>query len=85
MKEDSTNETFTRNTLTSRSSSIKKLSHLPVIVDPSHASECHGWLNHYLWLQLRRADGLMIEVHNDPANALSDGAQSLLMICLKIQ
>ncbi|WP_028828580.1 3-deoxy-7-phosphoheptulonate synthase [Proteocatella sphenisci] len=72
-------ETSTRNTLDlSAIPVIKKLSHLPVIVDPSHATG--AW-----WMveSLSRAaiavgaDGLIIEVHNDPANALCDGAQSI--------
>jgi 3-deoxy-7-phosphoheptulonate synthase len=74
-----TNETFTRNTLDiSAVPALKKLSHLPVIVDPSHASGM-SWMVESLSMAsiAAGADGLMIEVHNDPANALSDGAQSL--------
>lgn len=74
-----TYETFTRNTLdVSAVPILKKLSHLPVIVDPSHASG-KSWLVEDLSMAAvaAGADGLMIEVHNDPANALSDGAQSL--------
>ena len=74
-----TYETYTRNTLDlSAVPVIKKLSHLPVIVDPSHAG---GYW--YLVEPLAKAaiaagaDGLMIEVHNDPQHALSDGQQSL--------
>lgn len=74
-----TYETYTRNTLDlSAIPVIKKLSHLPVIVDPSHAS---GYW--YLVEPLAKAaiavgaDGLMIEVHNNPQCALSDGQQSL--------
>jgi 3-deoxy-7-phosphoheptulonate synthase len=74
-----TNETFTRNTLDiSAIPALKKLSHLPVIIDPSHASGM-AWMVESLSMAAiaAGADGLMIEVHNDPANALSDGAQSL--------
>ncbi|PRR83007.1 3-deoxy-7-phosphoheptulonate synthase [Clostridium vincentii] len=72
-------ETATRNTLDlSAIPVVKKLSHLPIIVDPSHAA---GY--RYLVEPLAKAaivagaDGLMIEVHNDPENALSDGQQSI--------
>ena len=74
-----TYETYTRNTLDiSAVPILKKLSHLPVIVDPSHASGI-SWLVEPLALAAvaAGADGLMIEVHNDPQHALSDGAQSL--------
>lgn len=74
-----TYETFTRNTLdVSAIPIIKKLSHLPVIVDPSHASG-KSWLVEPLAMAAvaAGADGLIIEVHNDPPHALSDGAQSL--------
>jgi 3-deoxy-7-phosphoheptulonate synthase len=74
-----TYETFTRNTLDiSAIPILKKLSHLPVIVDPSHASGI-SWLVEPLALAsvAAGADGLIIEVHNDPSHALSDGAQSL--------
>ncbi|WP_027398315.1 3-deoxy-7-phosphoheptulonate synthase [Anaerovorax odorimutans] len=72
-------ETFTRNTLDiSAIPALKKLSHLPVIVDPSHASG-KAWMVESLSMAsiAAGADGLLIEVHNDPINALSDGAQSL--------
>lgn len=72
-------ETYTRNTLDlSIVPVIKKLSHLPVIIDPSHAGGM-WWLVEPLAKAAVAvgADGLMIEVHNDPANAKSDGAQSL--------
>ena len=72
-------EDYTRNTLDlSAVCAAKKLSHLPVIVDPSHAAG--------LWWMVPAlakaavavgADGLIIEVHNDPEHALCDGAQSL--------
>ncbi len=72
-------ETITRNTLDLQAIPvIKRLSHLPIIVDPSHAG---GYA--YLVEPMAKAsimsgaDGLMIEVHNDPQNALSDGQQSL--------
>ena len=74
-----TNETFTRNTLDiSAIPALKRLSHLPVIIDPSHASGM-AWMVESLSMAAiaAGADGLMIEVHNDPKNALSDGAQSL--------
>ena len=74
-----THETYTRNTLDiSAVPILKKLSHLPVIVDPSHASGI-SWLVEPLALAAvaAGADGLIIEVHNDPQHALSDGAQSL--------
>lgn len=74
-----TYETFTRNTLDiSAIPIIKRLSHLPVVVDPSHASG-KSWLVEPLAMAAvaAGADGLIIEVHNDPPHALSDGAQSL--------
>ncbi len=73
-------ETFTRNTLDlSAIPVLKRLSHLPVIVDPSHAAG-KWWLVESLAKAAIAvgADGLEIEVHNDPTNALSDGQQSLL-------
>ena len=72
-------ETYTRNTLDiSAVPLIKMKSHLPVVVDPSHASG-HSYLVEPLALAgaAAGADGLMIEVHNDPAHALCDGPQSL--------
>ena len=74
-----TYETYTRNTLDiSAVPILKKLSHLPVVVDPSHASGI-SWLVEPLALAAvaAGADGLIIEVHNNPSKALSDGAQSL--------
>lgn len=72
-------ETYTRNTLDlSAVLAIKRLSHLPVIVDPSHAAG--------LWWMVESlskaavavgADGLIIEVHQDPSNARCDGQQSI--------
>lgn len=72
-------ENYTRNTLDlSAVPAIKKLSHLPVIVDPSHASGM-WWMVEPLSKAAvsAGADGLMIEVHNDPANAKCDGQQSI--------
>lgn len=72
-------ENYTRNTLDiSAIPALKKLSHLPVIVDPSHAAGIN-WMVEPLSLAAvaAGADGLIIEVHNDPKNALCDGAQSL--------
>lgn len=72
-------ETSTRNTLDlSAVPMLKKLTHLPVIVDPSHATGI-SWMVKPMALAATAAgaDGLMIEVHNDPAHALCDGAQSL--------
>ena len=72
-------EHYTRNTLDlSAIPAIKKLSHLPIVVDPSHATGMH-------WMVLPMAmaavaagaDGLMIEVHNDPLRAKCDGPQSI--------
>ena len=74
-----TYETYTRNTLDiSAIPIIKKLSHLPVVVDPSHASG-KSWLVEPLAMAAvaAGADGLIIEVHNDPPHAWSDGAQSI--------
>ena len=74
-----TYETATRNTLDiSAVPVLRKLTHLPIIVDPSHASG-KSWLVEPLAMAAVAAgvDGLMIEVHNDPPHALSDGAQSL--------
>ncbi len=72
-------ETATRNTLDlSAVPMLKKLTHLPVIVDPSHATGI-SWMVKPLAMAATAcgADGLMIEVHNDPKSALCDGAQSL--------
>jgi 3-deoxy-7-phosphoheptulonate synthase len=72
-------ETATRNTLDiSAIPVVKKLSHLPIVADPSHGAGRRDMV-----AQLARAavaagaDGLIIEVHNDPDRALSDGAQSM--------
>ncbi|HIW56964.1 MAG TPA: 3-deoxy-7-phosphoheptulonate synthase [Firmicutes bacterium] len=72
-------ETYTRNTLDlSAIPAVKRLSHLPVIVDPSHSAGM-SWMVEPLSLAAMAvgADGLIIEVHNNPAKALCDGAQSL--------
>lgn len=72
-------EKYTRNTLDlSAVLAIKKLSHLPVIVDPSHAAGKNWMVDSLSKAAIAvGADGLMIEVHNDPINALCDGAQSI--------
>jgi len=75
-------ETFTRNTLDLGAVlAVKELSHLPVIVDPSHASG-HWWMVPPLGKAAAAvgADGLIIEVHPTPDEALSDGAQSLNLV-----
>ena len=72
-------ETYTRNTLDlSAVSVLHELSHLPVIVDPSHATGKARLVPPMAAAATAAgADGLMIEVHNDPSHALCDGAQSL--------
>ena len=72
-------ETYTRNTLDlSAVSVLHELSHLPVIVDPSHATGKAKLVPPMaIAATAAGADGLIIEVHNDPAHALCDGAQSL--------
>lgn len=74
-----TYETYTRNTLDlSAIPVIKELSHLPVIVDPSHAAGNWKYVGALSKGAVAAgADGLIIEVHIDPPNALSDGPQSL--------
>ena len=72
-------ETYTRNTLdVSAIPAVKRLSHLPVVVDPSHAAGM-WWMVEPLATAAVAvgADGLIIEVHNDPEAAWCDGAQSL--------
>ncbi len=74
-----TSETYTRNTLdVSAIPVIKRKSHLPVIVDPSHSGG-YSYLVEPLSMAAiaAGADGLIVEVHNDPAHALCDGQQSL--------
>jgi 3-deoxy-7-phosphoheptulonate synthase len=72
-------EPFTRNTLDlSAIPAVKKLSHLPIIVDPSHGTGRRDLVASMARAAVAAgADGLMIEVHPDPDRALSDGAQSL--------
>lgn len=72
-------ETYTRNTLDlSAIPVLKTLSHLPVIIDPSHATGIARLVPPMaLAATAGGADGLIIEVHNDPEHALSDGPQSL--------
>ena len=72
-------EKYTRNTLDiSAVPAIKRMSHLPIIVDPSHATGIR-----WMVMPMARAavaadaDGIMVEVHNDPEHALSDGNQSI--------
>ena len=72
-------ETYTRNTLDlSAIPAIKKLSHLPILVDPSHASG-KAWMVDSLSKAaiVAGADGLIIEVHNNPEQAITDGHQSI--------
>ncbi len=72
-------ETYTRNTLDlSAVPMLKELTHLPVIIDPSHATGVSRLVKPMaLAAAACGAHGLMIEVHNDPVHALCDGAQSL--------
>ena len=72
-------ETATRNTLDlSCVPLLHEMSHLPVVVDPSHATGISTLVpTMAMAASASGADGLMIEVHNDPAHALCDGAQSL--------
>lgn len=72
-------ETMTRNTLDiSAVPLLKQKSHLPVIIDPSHAAGIRSLISPLSKAAISvGADGLMIETHNNPAEALSDGAQSL--------
>ncbi|MHB8127083.1 MAG: 3-deoxy-7-phosphoheptulonate synthase [Desulfitobacteriaceae bacterium] len=72
-------ETMTRNTLDlSAIPLLKQKSHLPVIVDPSHAAGIRSLVAPLAKAAIAvGADGLMIEAHNDPSRALCDGAQSL--------
>ena len=72
-------ETYTRNTLDlSAIPVLRRLTHLPIIVDPSHATGVASLVRPMaLAATAAGADGLIIEVHNDPAHALCDGAQSL--------
>ena len=79
MKEESERyETAMRNTLDlSAIPMIKKKSHLPVMVDPSHATGIRDMVEPMALAAIAAgADGLMVEVHNDPAKALCDGPRS---------
>jgi 3-deoxy-7-phosphoheptulonate synthase len=85
-------ETYTRNTLDlSAVPMLHELTHLPVIVDPSHATGMSRLVESMaLAATAAGADGLMIEVHNNPSCALCDGAQSLTpdqfdMVAKKVQ
>ena len=72
-------ETYTRNTLDlSAVLAVKRQSHLPVVVDPSHACG-KAWMVERMAMAAvaAGADGLLIEVHNDPPHALCDGTQSV--------
>ena len=75
-----TYETFTRNTLDLNAvPAIKSVSHLPVVVDPSHGTGSWGLVTDMAMAAIAcGADGLMIEVHPNPEDAYSDGDQSLL-------
>ncbi len=72
-------ETYTRNTVDINAIPVlKQLSHLPVIVDPSHGTGKREYVAAVSRAAIAAgADGLIVEVHPDPENALSDGAQSL--------
>ncbi len=72
-------ETATRNTLDlSAIPALRDLTHLPIVIDPSHATGNSRFVpSMALAAAAAGADGLMIEVHNDPMHALCDGAQSL--------
>lgn len=74
-------ETYTRNTLDlSAVPMLRKLTHLPIVVDPSHATGIASLVGPMaLAAAAAGADGLMIEVHNNPAEALCDGPQSLTL------
>jgi 3-deoxy-7-phosphoheptulonate synthase len=73
-------EDSTRNTLDiSAVPIVQQLSHLPIIIDPSHAAGKWSWVSSLSKAAIAAgADGLIIEVHSHPEDAISDGAQSLL-------
>lgn len=73
-------EKYTRNTLDlAVIPIIKEKTHLPIIIDPSHATGNYKWIESMSLAAIAAgADGVMIEVHDDPCHALSDGAQSIL-------
>ena len=72
-------ETYTRNTLDlSAVPMLRELTHLPVVVDPSHACGVSKLVSPMALAAVASgADGIMIEVHNDPCRALCDGPQAL--------
>ena len=72
-------ETYTRNTLdVSAIPAVRRMSHLPIIVDPSHSAGMYWMVEPLAMAAIAAgADGLIIEVHNDPPHALCDGAQSI--------
>ncbi len=72
-------ETYTRNTLDlSAVPALREMTHLPIVVDPSHATGIARMVEPMALAAVAAgADGLMIEVHNNPSKALCDGAQSL--------
>ena len=72
-------ETETRNTLDlSAIPALRRMTHLPIVIDPSHATGKREFVRPMAMAAAAAgADAIMIEVHNDPANALCDGAQSL--------
>jgi 3-deoxy-7-phosphoheptulonate synthase len=79
-------EKITRNTLDIAAAPIlKQISHLPVIIDPSHGTGIRSLVNPLSKASIAAgADGLIIEVHPEPEKALSDGAQSLTPIEFKL-
>ena len=72
-------ETYTRNTMDVAAVPVlKRLSHLPVVVDPSHSAGRSNLVDPLACAAVAAgADGLIIEVHNDPQHALCDGPQSI--------
>lgn len=72
-------ETYTRNTLDIAAvPALQTLSHLPIVIDPSHAAGKASFVPALTMAAVAAGtDAVMIEVHNDPPHALSDGAQSL--------
>ena len=72
-------ETYTRNTLDIAAiPALRKMTHLPIVVDPSHSGGA-AWLVEPLTMAAvaAGADGIIVEVHNDPPHAKCDGKQSL--------
>ena len=72
-------ETATRNTTDINAIPVlKKLTHLPVIIDPSHSTGDSAYVSAIARAGIAAgADGIIVEVHHEPANAISDGRQSL--------